>query len=116
MTSICGRISTRCAMPPRRRSSRSIAIPERLRTSEKPKRIWQLPGILESCSAPTSATRGEVMQAAVVRAYVDEVVTAIDPRIYSGFVEHLGRCIYGGIYDPEHSTADPGGFRNDVAE
>ena len=56
------------------------------------------------------------MQATVVRAYLDEVVTAIDPRIYSGFVEHLGRCIYGGIYDPEHSTADPGGFRNDVAE
>src|SRR6478735_8735870 len=114
MTSICGRISTHCAMPPRRRSSRSIAILERLRTSEKPKRIWQLPGISESCSAPTSATKGDVMQAAVVRAYLDEIVTQIDPRIYSGFVEHLGRCIYGGIYDPDHSTAGPAGFRGDV--
>lgn len=56
------------------------------------------------------------MQEAVVRAFVDEVVTEIDPRIYSGFVEHLGRCIYGGIYDPAHPTADAGGFRMDVAD
>ncbi len=55
------------------------------------------------------------MREAVVRAYLDEIVTQIDPRIYSGFVEHLGRCIYGGIYDPEHPTADAGGFRADVA-
>jgi alpha-N-arabinofuranosidase len=56
------------------------------------------------------------MQEAVVRAYLDEVVTQIDPRIYSGFIEHLGRCIYGGIYDPDHPTADPSGFRMDVAD
>lgn len=55
------------------------------------------------------------MQPALVRAYLDEVVTAIDPRIFSGFVEHLGRCIYGGIYDPDHPTADVNGFRADVA-
>lgn len=56
------------------------------------------------------------MQQAVVRAYVDEVVTSIDPRIYSGFVEHLGRCIYGGIFDPGHPAADDNGFRTDVVE
>jgi len=56
------------------------------------------------------------MQPAVVRAYIDEVVSPIDPRIYSGFIEHLGRCIYGGIYEPEHPTADENGFRVDVAE
>lgn len=56
------------------------------------------------------------MQEAVVRAYLDEPVTSIDPRIYSGFVEHLGRCVYGGIYDPGQATADAHGFRRDVAE
>jgi alpha-N-arabinofuranosidase len=56
------------------------------------------------------------MQEAVVRTYLDEVVTQIDARIYSGFVEHLGRCIYGGIYDPDHPTAVPGGFRHDVVK
>ena len=40
----------------------------------------------------------------------------IDPRIYGSFVEHLGRAVYGGIYEPEHPTADDKGFRQDVLE
>jgi alpha-N-arabinofuranosidase len=40
----------------------------------------------------------------------------IDPRIYGGFVEHMGRCVYTGIYEPGHPTADAQGFRNDVME
>ncbi len=39
----------------------------------------------------------------------------IDDRIFSGFVEHLGRAVYTGIYEPEHPTADENGFRGDVA-
>ncbi len=38
----------------------------------------------------------------------------IDPRIYGSFVEHLGRAVYGGIYEPGHPTADEQGFRRDV--
>jgi alpha-N-arabinofuranosidase len=38
----------------------------------------------------------------------------IDPRLYGSFVEHLGRCVYGGIYEPGHPTADDLGFRGDV--
>jgi alpha-N-arabinofuranosidase len=38
----------------------------------------------------------------------------IDPRIFSGFAEHMGRCIYEGIYDPESSLSDSNGFRTDV--
>src|SRR5690242_14933186 len=56
------------------------------------------------------------MQEAVVRVYLDEAITPIDPRIYSGFVEHLGRCIYGGLYEPGHDTANAQGFRTDVAD
>ena len=39
----------------------------------------------------------------------------IDKRIYGSFVEHLGRCVYGGIYEKGHPTADADGFREDVA-
>lgn len=40
----------------------------------------------------------------------------VDKRIFGSFVEHLGRCIYHGIYEPTHSEADMYGFRKDVAE
>jgi len=40
----------------------------------------------------------------------------IDDRIYGSFVEHLGRCVYDGIYEPNHPAADGGGFRKDVIE
>lgn len=45
------------------------------------------------------------------RAYA---IGAVDPRIYGSFIEHLGRAVYGGIYEPGHPTADPNGFRRDV--
>lgn len=38
----------------------------------------------------------------------------IDNRIYGSFIEHLGRAVYGGIYEPTHETADDMGFRQDV--
>ena len=41
---------------------------------------------------------------------------AVDPRLYGSFVEHLGRCVYTGIYEPGHPTADENGFREDVLE
>lgn len=40
----------------------------------------------------------------------------VDKRLYGAFVEHLGRAIYGGVYEPGHETADENGFREDVAE
>lgn len=39
-----------------------------------------------------------------------------DPKLFSSFVEPLGRCIYGGIYEPGHPMADENGFRKDVLE
>lgn len=43
-------------------------------------------------------------------------IGSIDPKIYGSFVEHLGRCVYGGIYEPGHPSADEDGFRQDVLE
>ncbi|MBO4356421.1 MAG: alpha-N-arabinofuranosidase, partial [Clostridia bacterium] len=39
-----------------------------------------------------------------------------DKRLYGSFIEHLGRAVYGGIYEPAHPTADKDGFREDVAD
>jgi alpha-L-arabinofuranosidase len=40
----------------------------------------------------------------------------VDRRVFGSFVEHLGRAVYTGIYEPGHPTADEEGFRRDVAE
>ena len=47
------------------------------------------------------------------RAYT---IGRIDPRMYGSFIEHLGRAVYGGIYEPGHPTADEQGFRKDVID
>lgn len=44
----------------------------------------------------------------------DYAIGKIDPRIYGSFIEHLGRAVYGGIYEPGHPEADEYGFRKDV--
>ncbi|WP_024831756.1 alpha-N-arabinofuranosidase [Ruminiclostridium josui] len=46
----------------------------------------------------------------------DYVVGPVDKRIYGSFIEHLGRAVYGGIYEPGHPTANKLGFRQDVSE
>ncbi|KAF7719327.1 Non-reducing end alpha-L-arabinofuranosidase [Penicillium ucsense] len=43
-------------------------------------------------------------------------VSQINPNIYAGFTEHMGRCIYGGIYDPGNPLSDENGFRKDVVD
>ena len=40
----------------------------------------------------------------------------VDPRIFGSFIEHLGRAVYHGIYEPGHPTADEEGFRGDVLD
>ncbi len=44
----------------------------------------------------------------------DFAIGHTDPRLFGAFVEHLGRCVYGGIYEPGHPSADARGFRKDV--
>ena len=43
-------------------------------------------------------------------------IAPIDKRIYGSFIEHLGRAVYEGIYQPGHPSADEDGFRKDVME
>ncbi len=44
------------------------------------------------------------------------VISKIDDRVYGSFIEHLGRAVYEGIYQPGHKNADEDGFRRDVME
>lgn len=40
----------------------------------------------------------------------------VNDRLFGSFVEHLGRCVYSGIYEPGHPSADEEGFRTDVID
>ena len=53
---------------------------------------------------------------ATVTAHRDYTISKIDERVYGAFLEHLGRAIYTGIYEPGHPTADKNGMRGDVAK
>lgn len=46
----------------------------------------------------------------------DFTIGSVDERIYGSFIEHLGRAVYNGIYEPTHNTADDQGFRQDVMD
>ena len=56
-----------------------------------------------------------MMQARV--SFDRELIKAvIDERLFGSFIEHLGRAIYGGVYEPGHPTSDKDGFRTDVLD
>lgn len=44
----------------------------------------------------------------------DFKIGAVDERLFGSFIEHLGRAVYGGIYEPGHPETDENGFRKDV--
>lgn len=46
----------------------------------------------------------------------DFAIAQIDNRLYSAFIEHMGRAIYTGIYEPDHLRANADGFREDVLD
>lgn len=43
-------------------------------------------------------------------------ISKIEDNTYGGFTEHMGRCIYGGLYDPGNPLSDENGYRKDVIE
>ncbi len=54
------------------------------------------------------------MHKAHVLLHRDFAIGETDRRLFGAFAEHLGRCIYGGLYEPGHPEADEHGFRRDV--
>lgn len=51
-----------------------------------------------------------------VTAHARYVIADIDNRLYGSFLEHLGRAVYTGIYEPDHPSADEAGMRSDVID
>lgn len=55
-------------------------------------------------------------QNAVIKIDTDRKIGEVDKNIYGNFVEHLGRCVYGGIYQKGSPLSDADGLRKDVIE
>ncbi len=54
--------------------------------------------------------------AARIKIDTDRVIGEVHPHLFGNFAEHLGRCIYGGLYEPGSPLADAKGYRKDVME
>ena len=65
------------------------------------------PFLLRGQSAPLRAR---------LKVDTERVIGDIDPLIYGNFIEHLGRCIDGGVFDEKSSLSDRNGFRRDVLD
>src|SRR5579871_1422298 len=46
----------------------------------------------------------------------ERVIGDIDPKLYGNFVEHLGRCVDGGVFEERSPLADASGYRKDVLD
>ena len=69
------------------------------------------------CMAMSIFTTGLLFaQHAKIKIDIERTIGEVDKNLYSNFVEHLGRCVYGGIYEPGSPLSDPDGFRKDVLE
>jgi alpha-N-arabinofuranosidase len=51
-----------------------------------------------------------------IRVDPERVVDEVNPLVFGNFVEHLGRCVYGGVFEEKSPLADADGFRKDVME
>ena len=51
-----------------------------------------------------------------IKVDTERVISDIDPKIYGNFVEHLGRCVEGGVFQEGSRLSDPNGYRKDVFE
>jgi alpha-N-arabinofuranosidase len=71
-----------------------------------------------AATAPAAAAPQASPPAASARIKIDfdRRIGKIDRNIYGNFIEHLGRCIYGGIYEEGSPLSDSDGFRKDVLE
>ena len=68
--------------------------------------------------SPLSLAQTSENSPGVCRAYVDSrrIIAPLDRNLFGSFLEHLGRAIYEGIYDPNSRLSDSAGFRKDVME
>jgi len=68
--------------------------------------------VVPSALAAQSATPAQ----ARIKVDPDRRIGEVHPRMFGNFTEHLGRCIYGGIFEEKSPLSDADGFRKDVME
>jgi alpha-N-arabinofuranosidase len=56
------------------------------------------------------------MKATTIHLHTAFRIAPVDARIFGGFLEHMGRAVYEGVYDPHSRHADEEGFRGDVLD
>jgi alpha-L-arabinofuranosidase len=56
------------------------------------------------------------MKDTTITLHTDFQIGPVDPRIFGGFLEHMGRAVYEGVYQPDSRWADKNGFRTDVLD
>ena len=66
------------------------------------------------CAATINVEAQQTQNQATIVIAADEPAKIYDPMIFSGFIEHLGKQIYGGFFEPGSPLADKHGFRLDV--
>jgi alpha-N-arabinofuranosidase len=70
-----------------------------------------------SLAAAPSILRGQTgAQRARIKIDTERVIGDIDPKLYGNFIEHLGRCIDGGVFDEHSPLSDSNGYRKDVLD
>jgi alpha-N-arabinofuranosidase len=67
-------------------------------------------------TAPWIARAQQAPLRARVKIDTERVIGDIDPKIYGNFIEHLGRCIDGGVFEEKSPLSDGSGFRKDVLD
>src|SRR5271166_3002095 len=65
---------------------------------------------------PWAARAQQPTLSASVKVNTERVIGDIDPKLYGNFIEHLGRCIEGGIFQEGSPLSDSNGFRRDVLD
>jgi alpha-N-arabinofuranosidase len=83
---------------------------------DTPRRHWSLCLILAAIVAGVPSRLGAQPAPARIRLDPDRVIAEVHPHVFGNFVEHLGRCVYGGVFEEGSPLADADGFRKDVLE
>jgi hypothetical protein len=78
--------------------------------SRKARRLWWS---ITLCLTRPQASKDAIRHREIL-IDCDFTIGKTEPRLFGSFTEHLGRGVYGGIYEPEYPTADASGYRQDV--
>src|SRR6266511_901845 len=80
------------------------------------RRRWSLCLPVAALAALAPSRLGAQPAQARIKLDPDRQIGEVHPHVFGNFAEHLGRCIYGGIFEEQGPLSDGDGFRRDVLE